>query len=92
LLREEALETRRLGVAELMHLPAHLADAVPYLTGVALAEGAVELLKEGDRDGADRLRTELMDGYLGHPALDYAPVRNWPAAPVRAKKAEGGKT
>lgn len=92
MLREETLEARRLGVAELMHLPAHLADAVPYLTGIALVEGAVELLKQGDREGADRLRTELLDGYLGHPALEYAPVRNWPAVPARAGKTQGGKT
>jgi hypothetical protein len=49
-----------------------------------LAESAVALLKLGDRGGADRLRTELLENFTGHPALDWIPVSAWPAPPKPA--------
>lgn len=82
LLREDAVESRRLGVIELLHVPSRLATDSPYLTGVALAESAVALLKLGDRAGADRLRTELRESYSGHPATDWPAIAAWPAPPA----------
>jgi len=79
LLREDSVELRRLGIIELLHVPARLPDQCPYLTGLALAESAVALGALGDRAGADRLRAELHDTFAGHPALDWAPIAAWPA-------------
>jgi len=83
LLREDSAELKRLGVVELLHVPARLADECPYLTGVAMADAAVAMLSLGDRAGADRLRAELRENYPGHPASDWAPIVAWPASPHR---------
>ena len=80
LLREDSVELRRLGVIELLHIPARLQEQCPFVTGVALADAAVALNKLGDRAGADKLRTELRENYAGHPALDWAPIIAWPAS------------
>jgi len=86
MLRETSLDTRRLGVVELLHLPARLADDSPYLAGVALAESAVELRRQGAEEAAWRLRSELTAGYPDHPALQWEALRGW-AAPARPAKA-----
>lgn len=69
LLRDDDADRRRLGVAELLRVPASLERAHPYLTGVCLAEGAAALALEGDRAGAARLREEIRKRFPGHPAL-----------------------
>lgn len=82
LLREESVESRRLGVVELLHLPARLAEQSPYLAGIALAEAAVEVKAEGADEAAWRLRSELTARYPDHPALQWEALRGW-AAPAR---------
>jgi hypothetical protein len=87
LLKENDVETRRLGVVELLHVPSRLESAVPYLTGVALADSAAGLRKLGDTQGATVLRDELLRRYAGHPAVEWSQVRDWPAT-VPAKQVE----
>jgi hypothetical protein len=76
LLREPDREQRRLGVIELLHLPARFGTSQPYLAGVALAEAAVALNQLGDAHGADSLLMELRDSYGAHPATTWEPVRS----------------
>lgn len=77
-LREADPEERLLGVAELLTLPARLPRVNPYLTGIALAESAAELLRHNEGAAAERLRAELMDTFPGHPALEWEPIRSIP--------------
>lgn len=90
MLRESSLDTRRLGIVELLHLPARLSEESPYLTGIALAEAAVELRREGGDEAAWRLRSELAAKYPDHPALQWEALRGW-AAPPRAARAAAVK-
>jgi hypothetical protein len=84
LLVESARDSKLLGVAELVELPARLERVNPYLTGVALAEAAVALAKIGDAPGATQLRNELSDRFPGHPALEWEPLKGWAAPPAPA--------
>lgn len=83
LLKEHDPEIRRLGVVELLHVPARLESVVPYLTGIALADAAAALRAMGDLEGASNLRDELLRRYGGHPATEWGPVRDWPLQPPR---------
>ncbi len=76
LLREPDNEQKRLGVVELLHLPARFSDSQPYLAGVALAEAAVALDMLGDTHGSGSLLVELRDSYGAHPATAWEPVRS----------------
>jgi hypothetical protein len=58
LLREPGIAERRLGVIELLHVPARFADSTPELAALALAEAARTLDELGDATGAARLRSE----------------------------------
>jgi hypothetical protein len=87
LLKENDVETQRLGIVELLHIPSRLEAVVPYLTGVALADSAAGLRKLGDIAGATVLRDELLRRYAGHPAVEWSQVRDWPMA-VPTRKAE----
>lgn len=90
LLKENDVETRRLGVVELLHIPSRLEAVVPYLTGVALADCAAGLRKLGDTAGATVLRDELLRRYAGHPAVEWSQVRDWPVvAPTKKAEPEG---
>lgn len=88
LLKEPDAETRRLGVVELLHVPARLESAVPYLTGVALADAAAGLRSLGDQQGAAILRDELLKRFSGHPSLESSQVRDW-SAPAGAMPRPG---
>ncbi|GMV26284.1 MAG: hypothetical protein AMXMBFR58_23150 [Phycisphaerae bacterium] len=88
LTREADPEIRRLGVVELLHLPARLESAVPYLTGVALADAAATLRELGDMAGATRLRGELLRRFGGHPAVEWNMIREWPAATPATKTSQ----
>ena len=68
LLLEPDSEQRLLGVVELLHLPARLERASPYLTGIALSESATALEELGDTAGAARLRREFAQRFSDHPA------------------------
>ncbi len=87
LLKETDPELKRLGVVELLHVPARLETVVPYLTGVALAESAAALRGMGDLESATRLREELVRKFAGHPSMEWAPVRDWPSAAARTHAA-----
>lgn len=75
LLRENAVEDQLLGVAQMLHVPARLRGASPYLAGVALAGAAVNATAT-NQAGAWRLKKELQDTLPGHPALDMEAVRD----------------
>jgi hypothetical protein len=75
LLRETAAEDHLLGVAQMLHVPARLRGASPYLAGVALAGAAVNA-NATNQAGAWRLKKELQDTLPGHPALDMEAVRD----------------
>lgn len=81
LLREESREEKQLGVLALLHVPARLASAHPYLTGVALAEAAVALRDLGDSHGGDFLLNELRVLYPDHPVWEWNAIRLHPPAP-----------
>ncbi len=78
-LREDSAEDRRLGVIELLHLPARFSRVHQYLAGTSLAEASVALEAMGDKAGAASLRAELFGRYPGHPVLEWDPIRS--AAP-----------
>lgn len=83
LLRERDPESRLLGVAELLSVPAAAGHAVPYLTGVCLAEAAASLHAQGDEKGAMAVRARLSERFAGHPALEWEALRfTTPAASV----------
>lgn len=82
LLREDSIEQKKLGVVELLNIPARFGAMHPYLAGIALAESSVALRAAGDSTGADVLARELMERYPSHPVLDWPLFRA--AAPARA--------
>lgn len=88
ILKEESVDSRRLGVVEMLHVPARLADDSPYLAGVALAETAVELKRQGDEAGAARLRAELAGRFPDHQALRWEALRGWATPPPRPAPAK----
>ncbi|HLP84676.1 MAG TPA: hypothetical protein VK157_10035 [Phycisphaerales bacterium] len=68
-------EERHLGMAMLLHVPARLADAHPYLAGVALAEVSAALGREGNVAGARATLSKLEAEFPGHPALGWEGLR-----------------
>ena len=81
LLREDSVEQKKLGVVELLNIPARFSAMHPYLAGIALAEASVALRNAGDSTGADVLARELMEKYPYHPVVDWPLFRS--AAPAR---------
>jgi hypothetical protein len=79
-LREDSPEQKRVGLVELLHVPARFATAHPYLAGMALAEASVTLRGLGDTQGADVLARELDTIYPTHPVQDWGPLRSTRAA------------
>ncbi|GAB4383628.1 MAG: hypothetical protein Kow0022_03940 [Phycisphaerales bacterium] len=75
LLRESEVEERRLGVIEMLHLPARFADQLPYLAGQALAESVVAMDELGDAAGSTSLLLELQERYASHAVLSWEPIR-----------------
>ncbi len=86
IIREEAADMKRLGVVELLNVPARFGSAHPYLAGIALAEASVTLRSMGDVDGSEVLARELAALYPTHPVNDWAMIRAVapakPAGPV----------
>lgn len=90
LLMEDSAELKRLGVVELLHVPARFARTHPYLAGIALAEAAATLRELGDDAGATVLTQELLTMYPTHPVRDWqSPGRQntaaVPGAPAPAR-------
>ncbi len=81
LLMEPDDSARRLGVIELLTVPASFERELPYLAGIALADAAVALESLGDAGGASRLRAELLTRFAGHPACDWDAIRRHGEAP-----------
>ncbi len=75
LLMETDEGPRRLGVIELLTVPASFEREQPYLAGIALADAAVSLETLGDAAGAARLRAELLTRFAGHPACEWDAIR-----------------
>lgn len=75
LLMEADESARRLGVIELLTVPALFERELPYLAGIALADAAVALESLGDPVGAWRLRAELLTRFAGHPACEWDAIR-----------------
>jgi hypothetical protein len=71
LVLEQDPEQRRLGVIELLHVPARFSATHPYLAGIALAEASATLASLGDDAGAEVLRQELELLYAEHPVRDW---------------------
>lgn len=90
LVRETDVEVRRLGVIELLHLPARFSRSHPYLAGLCLAEASVTLAELGDRAGAAGLKKELLDNFPDHPVLAWDRIRLLPGVPAAAPPARGG--
>lgn len=68
------------GVVELMHLPARFGADQPFMTAVALAEGAGALERLGIVEEAAALRRILTRQYAGHPAMEWEVVQAGNAA------------
>jgi hypothetical protein len=81
LIREDSPDLKKLGVVELLHIPARFSSMHPYLAGIALAEASVALRGMGDSAGADVLARELAEVYPSHPVLEWPRFRS--AAPAR---------
>ncbi|MGH7132294.1 MAG: hypothetical protein ACREJO_10155 [Phycisphaerales bacterium] len=64
LLMEAELGQRRMGVLELLHIPARFGDIMPGLAALCLAEAAGELETMGDAGAAARLRADLDSRFL----------------------------
>lgn len=77
LLREGERERRLEGVLEMLHVPARLGEASPYLTGLVLAEAAVALRDLGEHAAAERLYQEFASLGGGHAAWAWGPIREW---------------
>ncbi len=75
LLMEADDGARRLGVVELLTVPASFERELPYLAGIALADASVALESLGDPGGAARLRAELLTRFAGHPACEWDAIR-----------------
>lgn len=74
-MRESSLEDQLLGVAHMLHVPARLRSASPYLAGVGLSSAAVHA-SAANPAGAWKLKKEIQDNLPGHPALDVDAVRD----------------
>lgn len=75
LLRENDVEMRWRGVAELLRVPAEVERVVPYVTGLAMGEAASALRELGDGVGAAQIAGEIVERFPGHPVLDWQGVR-----------------
>lgn len=71
LLRSADMETRLLGVAEVLRVPAAYERELPYVTGLCLAEAAAALLDLGEQGGASSVYVQLAERFPEHPALAW---------------------
>lgn len=71
LLVEPDAQQRIRGILELLHVPARFSRVCPDLAAVALAESAVALWELDDRDGAVRVRDELVQRFPASVAAGW---------------------
>lgn len=89
LVMEPDAESRLLGVAELLRVPALHERFNPYVSGLCLAEAAVALDRLGEPDAAASLRTELAERFPEHPALAWEVLeRVGPRSKPRSRPAD----
>ncbi|MCE7974979.1 MAG: hypothetical protein DYG92_11770 [Leptolyngbya sp. PLA1] len=74
-------DTRWLGVAELLRVPAMSERSQPYLTGICLAHAAVTLDQLGDTRGAATIARQFEARFPGHPVLQWEPLQRIAARP-----------
>ena len=67
LISEKGLGRRQKGQVSLIHLPARFARTHPFLAGLALAQVARALQRDGDAAAAGTLLSELQRTYPNHP-------------------------
>jgi len=79
LVREADTDSRLLGIASLLQVPARAEREGPYLTGVCLAEAAVALRALGDGNGASAIRGELESRFPRHPVIGWAELEKIPS-------------
>lgn len=89
LLMEQGAEERRLGLASLAFVASRTTSAEAYLTGLALAEMAIALSRDGDETSATALAHEMVDRFPGHPALESPAMAKWTVARTSSKPAAG---
>jgi len=65
----------RLGIVQLLYVPAQYAQSQPYLAGVCLAKASVRLAEMGRSDAAVLLAGELARDYSRHASLEHPIVR-----------------
>lgn len=74
-LEENDERSTRLGIVQLLYVPAQHGQAQPYLAGVCLAEAAIKLAEMGRSSAAVRLAGELSIHYTDHAMIEHAIVR-----------------
>ncbi|QQS08330.1 MAG: hypothetical protein IPK69_10045 [Phycisphaerales bacterium] len=90
LLLEPDEESRLMGIAELLHVPARLERHSAALTALALAEASAALEAMGDSAGAAKLKQELVVRYPNSSSTDWLLARGT-ASDVPAKAPAGVK-
>ena len=68
-------QSSRLGIVQLLYVPALYAETQPYLAGVCLAEASVRLAEMGRGEAAVKLAGELNAEYSTHAATENALIR-----------------
>lgn len=77
LVKEPDSDSQMIGVAELAFLPSAYERTVPYLTGIALAESSLAMLRSGNDTAAVSLRERIVERFPSHPILEWDPIRHW---------------
>lgn len=90
LLLEVDEESRLMGIAELLHVPARLERHSAALTALALAEASAALETMGDTAGAAKLKQELVVRYPNSTSTDWLLARST-ASDVPTKAPAGMK-
>jgi len=65
----------RLGIVQLLYVPAMYKNEQPYLAGVCLAEASIRLAEMGRGDAAVGLAGELSRDFADHPSAEHPVVR-----------------
>lgn len=65
----------RLGIVQLLYVPAMYKNEQPYLAGVCLAQAAIRLAEMGRGEAAVSLAGELSHDFADHPAMEHPVVR-----------------
>ena len=75
LLAEDDTHESRLGIVQLLYVPAQYAQTQPYLAGVCLAKASIRLAEMGRSEAAVTLAGELAREYKRHISIEHPIVR-----------------